>query len=252
MARYPGPYIEGGPDGNRYYIIFGTPVHAVTLYQRLVVAADLAARVNPAASVQISLLIREVQLQMDAVAARTAEFARDRIIERIHRTRKRPASIAGVSQSGRLEQGVVNRPLPIVLPRGSGGVGIAQIEALEAATHSGHPTKSRYPYYWRAQEDGSAAMVGRAIHGVYQPGEARPSPFQFRQHPIFEQRPKGGNSYRMFIRRPVEARNFIKDGAGDAYIYRRRGFRNVERFAISQIRQITRTLTTGRAPRRRR
>lgn len=243
MPRYPGPYVEDGPDGNRYYITFGVPRYLLEVYEKLVVAADLAARVAPRQSIEISLLIRTVQTRMDYTAMRTAAVARDNVQRRIEQTRKRPRSIAGVSQSGRLQSGIIAKPLPIVLPRGGGGVGIGQIESLEAATRSGHPTKSRYPYYWRTQEDGSDAMVGRYLYGVFQPGEARPSGAEFRQHPIFENRPYyPGIRYKMKITRPVEARNFLKDGAGDAYVFRTAMIESVEQFANARLGSIMRQL----------
>lgn len=240
MARYPGPYVEQGPDGQHYYVIFGVPKHLIASYEQMFAALDIALRRQPSAAIQIRLLIRDIQTRIDVVAAKTATTGETAVLRRIAATRKRPQTAAGSSQAGRLESGIVCKPLPIIFPRGSGGVGIGQIAALEAATVSGHPTNSDYPFYWRAQEDGSRAMVGRQLYGVFQPGEARPARAEFRVHSTFEQRQRGGaqRSYKMVVRRPVEARNFLKDGAGAAYLARRAGIKGVETYGITRMEAI--------------
>lgn len=244
--RFPEPdggFIEGGPDGNRYYVIFGVPVHLLSMYTKLVIAQEAAARVNSAAAIEISILIRDVRVRMDYIAMQTAAVARDSVRFHIGATRKRPRSVAGVSQSGRLDSGIVAKPLPVVLPRGGGGVGVGQIEALEAATAGGHRTKSGYNYYWRTQEDGSDAMVGRYLYGVFQPGERRPSGSEFRQHPIFEERRYyPGIRYKMLVTRPVQARHFLKDGAGEAYLFRHEQIAAAERVMVARLAEIERTL----------
>lgn len=233
-------YVVDGPDGSRYYEIIGMPIHAASLYENLALAYQAATRrprgLGRAQAVEIALLSKEIQRRMDRVAVRTASFATDAVRKRVIATRKRPGSAQGSSQSGRLWGAILSKPVHVILPRGSGAVGVGQIEKLEAETKSGHPTKSPYPYYWRAQEDGSSAMQGRTIFGVFQPGQAFPSGAENRRHPIFEKRGRGqGRRGKLEIKNPIEAKNFLKDGAMDARAFRRSQSAVVEKFAISRM-----------------
>lgn len=111
--------------------------------------------------------------------------------------------------SGRLESAIQSRPLPSTFP--AGAIGIADLDVLEKIAARGGGT------YWRAQEYGTTAHVGRIVPGYFQPGQARPSAAEFRVHPYFGQAtgrngkaPKGTPAMR--ITRPLHARYFMRDG----------------------------------------
>ncbi len=132
--------------------------------------------------------------------------------------------------------GIESRAVRSILP-GGGAVGIADIQHLVQATLR-PSAKSTTPYYWRAQEFGSSHNVGRVLLGVFQPGEAAPSEEQFRTHPAFESRPTGQKRFLMRIHRPIPERAFLREGAWEAYLYRKTRFQATEAAAIEKMRQI--------------
>lgn len=154
--------------------------------------------------------------QMRAVEADTARYATKAIRNRVRATQRRPGG------SGRLAGGVVSRPVPSPFPAGS--VGIADIDVLDrrvvgAANSGRYPgTAGRQPY-WQAQDEGSTHLVGRQMVGFFMPGMSRPSPSRSRQHARFVTARAGGP---MTVKRPIEARHFLRDGANDAEKYRYR------------------------------
>jgi hypothetical protein len=240
MPRIPPPYEEVAPDGNRYFKLLGVPPHLIRMYDLLLTAQQLAAiRPTPTGRVQardIDQLILTVKERVDADARATALEA-DRLIRgKIEATRVRPPTLGIKNSQTSLLGGVESRPVPSILP-GGGAVGIADISLLIRATlrPSGG---SRVPYYWRAQEFGSEHNVGRTIFGVFQPGEAAPDPTQFRVHPVFELRSKGQTGYPMTIKRPIPERAFLREGAWDAYLFRKARFQATEAQAIVQMRRI--------------
>ena len=240
-AFLPPPYEELSPDGRRYFKLLGVSSHLIRMYELLLEASDLAA-VRPgvggkAQALQIDLLIAEVRAEVEAAARRTAAFADDAIRDKIEQTRVRPPTIGVKNSHSSLLGGILSRPVESILP-GGGAVGIADIEELIHATLA-PSTNSQTPYYWRAQEFGSDHLVGHTLYGVFQPGESRPEPSQFRRHPVFEVRGKGeGKSHKMVVRNPIEERGFLRKGGFEAYTYRRGLHRATETRAVARMRQI--------------
>lgn len=241
MPFIPPPYEELSPDGRRYFKLLGVSPHLIRMYGLLLQAGELAAirrggggRTQAA---QIDLLILKTKREVDRNARLTASEA-DRIIRRlIDQTRVRPPTLGVKNSTTSLTSGIRSRPVSSVLP-GGGAVGIADIAELTHATlrPSGGST---VPYYWRAQEFGSEHLVGKTLFGVFQPGEAAPSPSSARRHPVFEVRGSGeGKRYRMIVRHPIEERGFLREGANDAHIFRKRLHRGTETSAVSTMTRI--------------
>lgn len=152
---------------------------------------------------------------------------------RIRSTAVRPPT------SGRMEAGIVSRPIPTTWP--SAAMGIADLDELDkAATNPDFPAAGPY---WRTQEYGYAGHVGRRVPGYFMPGRAKPSAAQFRVHPFFEQAgSRGGKAPRgtpaMVIQRPIEARHFLRDGTDDLIAWRRLEMSAINRRAISTLARI--------------
>lgn len=241
MPRIPPPYEELAPDGRRYFKLLGVPPHLIRMYELLLTARELAViRPDPTGRVQateVDRLVLSVKERVDNDARATALQA-DRLIRaRIEATRVRPPTLGVKNSQTSLLNGVESRPVPSILP-GGGAVGIADLSILIRATL--RPSAgSKTPYYWRAQEFGSSHNVGRVIMGVFQPGQAAPDPAQFRVHPVFETRAPGSAiRYPMWISKPIPERGFLREGAWDAYLYRKGRFRTTETVAIEQMRRI--------------
>jgi hypothetical protein len=149
-------------------------------------------------------MVRDYEL----LAKRGAEKADSLVRDRIRQTAVRPPT------SGRLTAAIQSEPLK--LPFAGGGVGIANLATLDK--RAVNPTAKKAGEYWRAQEYGTSAHVGRIIPGFFMPGRSKPSAAEFRNHPYFEQakRGKGGKAKKgtpaMRITRPIHARHFLRDG----------------------------------------
>jgi hypothetical protein len=146
-------------------------------------------------------VLAQVFRQFEVLGTTGADEA-DRIIRKhIAQTQVRPDA------TGSLRGAVQSRPLANPLP--GGAVGIASIEELDkGARDPDYPAKS----YWRAQEYGTDAHIGRKVPGFFQPGQARANQADFRVHPYFQAMPGQKNVSRMVIARPLEARYFLRDG----------------------------------------
>jgi hypothetical protein len=251
VARIPPPYEEVAPDGRQYFKLLGVPTHLIRMYELLLRASELAT-VRPdltgkLQAQEIDALILATKNRVDNDARATALEADRMIRSRIEASRVRPPTLGVKNSQTSLMGGVESRPVPSVLP-GGGAVGIADVQALIRATLRPSANSST-PYYWRAQEFGSDHNVGRVIMGVFQPGAAAPDARQRRVHPVFEVRGKGaGDRYPMKIRRPIPERAFLREGAWDAYIYRRARFEATEAVAVDRMRQIS--AISGRGKRR--
>ena len=241
MSQIPPPYEELSPDGRRYFKLLGVSPHLIRMYGLLLQAGELATarRIGNgrAQAARIDLLILKVKRQIDRNARLTATQA-DRIIRRlIDQTRVRPPTLGVKDSNTSLASGIRSRPIRSVLP-GGGAVGIADIEELIHATL--RPSGGAVvPFYWRAQEFGSEHLVGKTLFGVFQPGEAAPSPSSVRRHPAFEVRRAGeGTRHRMVVKHPIEERGFLREGANDAYLFRKRLHRGTETSAVSAMTRI--------------
>lgn len=247
MPRIPPPYEQLAPDGRSYFKLLGVPPHLIRTYELLLTASELAAsRRDPTGKLQaqqIDSLILAIKRRVDRDAQATALEADRLIRRRIEATRVRPPTVGVKNSQTSLMGGVLSRPIPSILP-GGGAVGIADIEELVKATL--RPSAgSKVPYYWRAQEFGSEHNVGRVLVGVFQPGEAEPDGSQFRVHPVFETR-SSGTRYPMRIGKPIPERAFLREGAYDAYLYRRRRLEATEASAVGRMRQIAAITATRR------
>lgn len=144
----------------------------------------------------------------ESLATRGAAKADELVRERIRQTAVRPPT------SGRLTAAIQSAPLKQPFP--GGGVGIANLATLDKLAVN--PNAKKKGEYWRAQEYGTSAHVGRIVPGFFMPGRSKPSAAEFRNHPYFEQakRGKGGKASKgtpaMVIRRPIHARHFLQDG----------------------------------------
>jgi hypothetical protein len=240
VPRIPPPYEEVAPDGRQYFKLLGVPPHLIRMYELLLTASELAGlRPDPAGKLQaqeIDRLVLAVKERVDNDARATALEA-DRLIRaKIEATRLRPPTLGVKNSQTALSGGIESRPVPSVLP-GGGAVGIADLSLLIKATL--RPSAgSKTPYYWRAQEFGSDHNVGRVIMGVFQPGAVAPDGGQFRSHPVFETRGPGEERYPMRITRPIPERAFLREGAWDAYLYRRSRFEATEAAAVDGMRRI--------------
>jgi hypothetical protein len=181
-------------------------------------------------------LVRELLNWMwreyDALGTSASIKADEIIRRRIRQTAVRPPA------SGRLESGVVSRPIPTTWP--GGALGVADLEILEKTAinprYHGKGKKS----YWRAQEYGYAGHVGRRVVGLFE-GTSPPSASEFRVHAYFEQAarnaqgkaPKGTPA--MVITKPLHARHFLRDGTDELLLWRQREVSRINRVAINRL-----------------
>lgn len=267
MPFIPPPYEQPAPDGRTYFKILGVPPHVIRMYDLLLTASELAQARNEVAgrsrssrariergvgassAARIDELLLSTKREVDNNALRTAAEADRRIREKIQATRVRPPTLGQKNDNTSLISGIRSRPVPSVLP-GGGAVGIADVDELVQATL--RPSiGSKTPFYWRAQEFGSDHLVGHVVYGVFQPGEAAPSGSQSRRHPLFESRGggielaggggtllTGGKSYKMVVRNPIGERGFLREGAWEAYLFRKRLNAATESRAVTTMQRI--------------
>lgn len=148
------------------------------------------------------------QRRLEQLALDYSVVAEKEIREQITKTAKRPDT----GLRPHLRDNIVCRPTFPGVPLPTGWVGVADIDELDKVVN---PLTPGYGPYWRTQEDGSTAHVGRSINGLFFPSGgpsggagAPPDPGQFRAHPVFVAGPGG----RGVIARPIEARHFIRKG----------------------------------------
>lgn len=218
---------ESAPDGHTYVHFMEAPPALLDTY-RLLLQAEATARSIPgpegvARARAISLLLVQIEDEVTAAGVATARAADAAIQGALSATQKRPDT-----GRNRLEDAIESRAV-ISAPAG-GAVGVADFDKLEsdAVGDDGEP-------YWRAQEAGSSHLVGKRISGFFQPGQSAPSQSEFRTHPIFQPDP-GGKP--MFVQRPIEARNFIREGVVAADSTRLGLFRTIDRTAVAEMRAI--------------
>ena len=168
-------------------------------------------------------ILRRMWAQYEGLSAQGPQVADEHIRARIRASAVRPPT------SGQLERAIVSRPIPTTFP--AGAVGIASYEAL----NSGAVNPRTGGIYWRTQEYGYEGNVGRRVRGYFMPGVSAPSQEEFRQHPYFEATPKGP---RMVIRRPIEARHFLRDGTVEFADWHLQQERRIQRDALTALRAI--------------
>lgn len=231
-ALAPPPYREPAPDGNTYFKVLKPYLALAESYAHaLVVKRRYEAIPHPEAKLKARLVGRLVQNLNNEVKAGevlVARAAEKAITSRIRATRKRPPG------KGLLANQIACRPIG-TLPFHTAAVGIGDISVLDkVADEQGRP-------YWAAQEFGSGHLVGKVIHGFFQPGFAAPTVGAFRQHPYFEVDDIG---FPMRIRRPIPRKAFLRSGAADAEQFR---YRTMSRIASITTREIERILVTNAA-----
>jgi hypothetical protein len=223
-------YIDADPDLARAYIVISQTVEAHRVRGR----PDLAAR----AQAVYRQLIRDFA-KLSELSARESEKL---IRERVNATQVRPKSNPRASR--RIAPAVHSRPRPPVLLPG-GEVDVGDLAALDLAAVD--PKYRSSGEYWRAQEYGTHAHVGRLVRGFFTDsrggGGARyaPDPSERRNHPYFDQvsagsdgkYPKGTPA--MLIERPIEARHFMRDGFNLTVTWHRRKAQAIMNDAISRL-----------------
>lgn len=205
-------------------------------YSDLIAALDIARSLGPAGvrrATAIQALLFELERQellvSRAVAARADAFIRTAIATSSTGRPQRPSA-----RSGNLAGHVRSDPLPGTLPLGQ--VGIANIAELDKVVNPDY--RSAGPY-WEAQERGSTAAVGRVLVGYFQPGNSAPSQAEFRSHAYFtydgrqNKKAPGG-----IIKRPIQARHFLRDGTEQAVTYWHEQQRRVERDLVAKLRRL--------------
>lgn len=174
----------------------------------------------------------QMNRDLDELAVASAADAKKKIQAYLKLTAKRPAAGDGQPHINSL---ITCRPLHRFSGIATGEVGVADEAVLDKAVDPLYPGAGEY---WRAQEFGSTAHVGRIIRGYfYGPGFSNPtpplasppSPLQPLFVPSGAQRAaynalgfqggggkQGGTGNIGEIHNPIQARHFISRGANDA------------------------------------
>lgn len=119
------------------------------------------------------------------------------VLRRIEKeTRVRPDAGAHGSLHGDLNAALFVRKLPDIP-----GIGIVDLDLLDTDVP-----------WWRTNEFGSSANIGRTIYGsFYGAADAGPpDPNRFREHPLFQPGNSSGVAGLGIIERPIPARHFIQ------------------------------------------
>lgn len=187
-----------------HYLFVNEQPEAAADVSALVVELD--ARGRTAASTRIARAWGEHMREMEALSLFVALEGTRILREKERGSRVRPDTLG---QGGpRLEDSLRCGPLPSP-PFGSVGV------ADESLLNQDVP-------WWETNEEGSTANVGRVLTGFFEPGEARPSSVESRQHPLFQPTREGG---RGIIKNPIPARRFIEHSIPEVELLWRDGFR---------------------------
>lgn len=153
--------------------------------------AELRLAGNAVGADRAARAVATLKVGLAAMSANVAALGTEILRRHERDSRLRPDSLCEGGE--RLGDHLVCDP---IFPLGS--VGIANESELDAEVP-----------WWATNEQGSSALVGRVLYGVFQPGGEAPDSGQFRQHPIFEPGPaKGSPSGR--IRNPIPARRFVE------------------------------------------
>lgn len=165
------------------------------------------ARVQAAETAQV---FAATQAEFTRIERDIAAMATQSIRNKIRQSAKRPSG----GESGEMASHVLSAPIPSY--PSIAGVGVASFAELDKTVN---PNRSSQEPYWRTQEYGYAGAVGRELHGLYYnagfAGRGVPAnPAEFRVHPLF--RAEGPKLPKMVIRRPIQARYFLRDGAAEA------------------------------------
>jgi hypothetical protein len=150
------PAFTDASSSQEAYAIFGSTdmLAALALISEISSEARKVGLANIAAPLRA--MLQQLEADLTALAARTAQIADAAIVTRLRETQVRPET----TRSLHLQDLIVSVPFP------RGSVKIALIEELNKATNP-----DGYGPYWRAQELGSVAvgniMTGRILFGSF-------------------------------------------------------------------------------------
>lgn len=187
---------------------------------------------------------------LTAVARETARDAQRFMREELDASKRRPGT--GAKGGRHLKGALVARPEFPVGKLATGVVGIADVERLDAVVN---PLGPQYGPYWRTQEYGSTAHVGREVYGFFTRsgyGEpfSKPDSARAGRDPIFVPgrtlhqlgaragsgpSSQGGLGGKLTIRNPIRPRHFIRAGANAARAEWLRGIAEAEQRAIARM-----------------
>lgn len=188
--------------------------------------------------------LQQMFARVDLLAKRTAVTADNTIRARIAATQKRPST-----PGPHMRDHIHSVPLPSTVP--GGAVGIANLDELDKVVN---PRTGGA--YWLAQEIGTgrtdnetgitmpsqkAGVFGgprKPVLGFFQPGDSRANESQFRVHPYFQQEPYRKGIPAMVVRREIQPRHFLRDGAEVAYQQHGSGLRSIEKSALTRMDRI--------------
>jgi hypothetical protein len=214
--------------------------------------------------VLIESAYRLFNADLNELARVSAIDAEKKMREQLRKTAKRPDT--GIAPH--LRSALKARPIRTVGRLGTGVVGVADKNALEKVTS---PVDGFA--YWKVQEEGTRANVGRTIRGYFfdrgYANPTRPAPGYTgtpAAQPIFRPGrlgnlprsvsggigPQGGQGGKGVIRNPIAARHFIRDGAARAHVDWLAGLRAVEVTALANLRAAIRPGPARRVRRARR
>lgn len=184
--------------------------------------------------------------ELDALAVAASKDATAKIRARIKATAKRPDTGHGGLH---MRQAVRSRPILRGIGIATGAVGVAEIEALDKVVN---PVTPEAGPFWRAQEEGTDAHLGRVIRGYFfgrgYSGDPTPPLGSYSgsgRQPLFVSARagaaafgavgfqggagvRGGRGGYGTISHPIQARHFIRDGAHEAYADWLAGLRQIE------------------------
>lgn len=202
----------------------------LTLAIRYFEAAGLRAE-----AAKLRLVLLRLWEDYEKLGARASAKADAFVRSRLRNTQVRPDA------SGRLRSAIRSRPLPVgagglggLLP--AGAIGIVDLDELDRLVVD--PDDRQKRPYWRAQEYGTSAHVGRIVPGYFQPGSADPSAAEFRVHPYFKPVFYTRGTPAMLIQRPLRARHFLRDGTADAVVWHRQRSVAINAHALAVLRTV--------------
>jgi hypothetical protein len=226
-----GPFFVSD-GGTEYFAILPPQSHLLRAYKLLLDAKSAALRNFPgpegrARALAIDVVLKDVQLKIDAAAALTAAEAEKLIVARIKATQVRPDPPGNSGRVLRLQDAISCRPIKTSVSGGAVGIGDTSV-LNKVADKNGTP-------FWKAQEFGSTHNVGRTLYGLFQPGDSRPGDAPSRTHPLFEVTGRGG---KMVIQNPIPERAFLREGSLAAEVFRQKALGNAVQPAIVELQAI--------------
>jgi hypothetical protein len=215
-----------------YYRRVGPEIAVTRGYVLLLDAIDvyMVKQMYPQAA-EVRLIVQRMSGELERLGPRAAAKAEEYVRDRLRKTAVRPPT------SGRLSDAVKARVIPTTFQQAA--VGVGDIDILDSGAIN--PNAPKKGSYWRAQEYGTDAHVGRIVPGYFQPGMSAPAAGEFRNHPYFEQAGRGatGKAARgtpaMVITRPLEARFYLRDGTLEFANWRRSQVEAIYQRAITKL-----------------